>query len=90
MHSGRFRGNGIACRATGAPIEDPVKQPLLKAVLQDGTTLLLATLLDGRCAILRNGDVIYSTEGTSDGIDEAVQKFLKWSRLETSSETSTR
>jgi hypothetical protein len=38
-------------------------------------------LVDGRCAILRNGDVIHTTESDAEGIDDAVQRFMRLSRL---------
>ena len=67
---------------TGAvPIETGVRQALLKASLLDGTSLLLVVLEDGRCAILRDGEMVHTAGGDADGIDHAVQLFLRLSRV---------
>ena len=67
---------------TGAvQIETGVRQALLNASLLDGTNLLLVVLEDGRCAILRDGEMVHTAGGDADGIDHAVQLFLSLSKV---------
>jgi hypothetical protein len=62
-------------------IETGIRQALLRAALSDGTNLLLVVLEDGRCAILRDGTPVHTADGDADGIDDAVQLFLRLSRV---------
>ena len=71
-------GNG----AGAAHIETPDKQALFYAALEDGSRLVLATLADGRCAVLRDGVVVFDYPGDRDGLERAVARFCSLARID--------
>lgn len=60
----------------GQVIERTYRQALLRAALPDGTILLLVTLDEKSCAILRDGEIVMSSGSDAEAIDDAVRQFL--------------
>ena len=54
-----------------------VRQALFTATTPDGTELTLALLDDGRCAILRSGEIVESCKSDPRSLDRIVQDFLR-------------
>ena len=57
-------------------MEASIQHPLFHAVGPDGVKVLFAILTDGRCAVIRNGDVIHTGPGDQVGVQDAVSRFL--------------
>ena len=76
----QYSRNGIG--AQGCHIETPVKQALFYAALSDGKRLTLATLVDGRCAVLRDDTILFDYPGDRDGLERAVARFCSLARID--------
>ena len=57
-----------------------IRQRLFQAKLLDGHTLYLAFLLDDRCALLRDDEVVEVWED-SDCLERALSRFLELSKV---------
>ena len=56
-----------------------VRQALFMATTPDGSELVLALLEDGRCAIVRSGEIVESCKSDPRSLDRIVQDFLRMS-----------
>ena len=55
---------------------DKTRQELFFCKTPDGARLTLAVLLDGRYAILRNGEIMSVTNGSAEPSTELINQFL--------------
>jgi len=62
-------------------MDTSIQQPLFHAIGPDGNKVVFVMLNDGRCAVMRNGDVIHTGPGDQTGIQDAVSRFLSMIKL---------
>ena len=64
----------------GSPVVAPannVRKELFTATAADGAELRLVVLSDGRCGIMRAGDLVIASDDEDGSLDLLVQEFLK-------------
>jgi hypothetical protein len=54
-----------------------VRQELFTATTPDGIELKLVLLADGRCGILRGGELVLTSTSDGRSVDQLVKRFLE-------------